>query len=249
MSSFPASRIHSRLLPVRVRVWVALFALLGTMAGLTYTRNASADSLAPAMPVIVNSMAIVAHTNGYPIRIRMGPGTNYTTLAEMHEGQTVSVLDGPTADARGNRWFKIAGARGDRLDGRAVSAGHGRSHNGHRLRHEHGGRSAQSAYRAQGRCSDPDPSQPRHVCNRQLGACGRRYRNRPVRHHRQRYYRLVYGPVPVAGDRGRRADNACGRGRPATATTATATATASHRQLPTQPPAQTAPPAQRSGMS
>ena len=45
MTSFPASRIHSRLLPVRLRVWVALFVLVGTMAGLTYTRSASADTL------------------------------------------------------------------------------------------------------------------------------------------------------------------------------------------------------------
>jgi len=107
VTSFPASRIHSRLLPVRLRVWVALLVLVGSIAGLTYTRNASAAGPVPAMPVVVNGMAMVVHTNGYPIRIRNGPGTNYTILALVREGQTVSVLDGPTGDAAGNRWFKV----------------------------------------------------------------------------------------------------------------------------------------------
>ncbi len=106
-------RIHSRLLPITwLRVSMALFTIAATLAGLYQTRSVFAATAAQPMPVVANSMAIVVHTGGDPIRIRNGPGTNYPRLAYAYEGQTVSVLDGPSGDAQGNRWFMVQAPAG-----------------------------------------------------------------------------------------------------------------------------------------
>jgi uncharacterized protein YraI len=111
VNSFLAAPTHSRLLSIAwLRVSVAVFAVIATLAGISGTRSAFASTT--VMPVIANNTAIVSNTGGDPIRIRSGPGTGFPRLAYAYEGQTVSVLDGPTSDAGGNHWFEVQAPAG-----------------------------------------------------------------------------------------------------------------------------------------
>src|SRR5688500_9744923 len=62
--------------------------------------------------ITVGGKAVVANTDGDTIRVRENAGTEYDQIAEAYEGQTVSVLDGPRRDTKGNRWFKVKGPGG-----------------------------------------------------------------------------------------------------------------------------------------
>lgn len=59
------------------------------------------------VPVAAGGKAVVANTDGDPIRIRRGAGTDYTQIASAREGQAVNVLEGPVTDRAGIVWFKI----------------------------------------------------------------------------------------------------------------------------------------------
>jgi uncharacterized protein YraI len=60
-----------------------------------------------ATPVTAGGKAVVTNTDGDPIRIREGAGTQYARIAWAYQGQSVSVLDGPRNDSGGTIWFKI----------------------------------------------------------------------------------------------------------------------------------------------
>lgn len=60
-----------------------------------------------ATPLVSGGKALVTNTDGDNIRIRSGAGTDNDQIAEAHEGETVSIVDGPQRDAKGNRWFKV----------------------------------------------------------------------------------------------------------------------------------------------
>jgi uncharacterized protein YgiM (DUF1202 family) len=62
-----------------------------------------------ANPVTVGSKAVVTNTDGDPIRVREGAGTQYDRIAWAREGDVVGVLDGPVA-ASGTNWYKIQAA-------------------------------------------------------------------------------------------------------------------------------------------
>lgn len=76
--------------------------LLANVAGWRAVERAFAD-----VPVTVGGKAVVSNTDGDPIRIRKGPSTEHAQIASAREGQTVNVLEGPTTDGVGIRWFKI----------------------------------------------------------------------------------------------------------------------------------------------
>jgi uncharacterized protein YgiM (DUF1202 family) len=85
------------------RVFAVVLALwLGLALGIVGGGQAVA-----AGPIKVGGKAVVANTDGDPIRIRRGAGTQYAALAFAYAGQTVSVLDGPSNDRGGKVWFKI----------------------------------------------------------------------------------------------------------------------------------------------
>jgi cell wall-associated NlpC family hydrolase len=65
---------------------------------------------APAVQAGAN--AVVANTDGDSIRIRTGAGTEYAQISSAHEGETVSVLEGPAKDSNGRDWFKISAPAG-----------------------------------------------------------------------------------------------------------------------------------------
>ncbi len=60
-----------------------------------------------AGPITVGGKALITNTDGDPIRVRDGAGTKYNQVAEAHEGETASVLAGPSKDDKGNVWFKV----------------------------------------------------------------------------------------------------------------------------------------------
>lgn len=60
-----------------------------------------------ATPLVSGGKALVTNTDGDNIRMRSGAGTDNDQIAEAHEGETVSIVDGPQRDAKGNRWFKV----------------------------------------------------------------------------------------------------------------------------------------------
>ena len=62
--------------------------------------------------ITVGGKAVISNTDGDTIRVREDAGTEYDQIAEAFEGQTVSVLDGPRRDKKGNRWFKVKGPGG-----------------------------------------------------------------------------------------------------------------------------------------
>lgn len=74
----------------------------GIFAGSTISRAFAAD-----VPISVGGKAVVSNTDGDPIRIREGAGTNYDQIASAREGQVVNVLDGPVTDSRSITWFKV----------------------------------------------------------------------------------------------------------------------------------------------
>ena len=82
-------------------LWVAL-SLLAVGLGAGHTASAFA-----ATPVTVGGKAIVTNTGGDPIRIRQGAGTEFAQLSVAYQGQTVTVLAGPTIDKKGMKWFKV----------------------------------------------------------------------------------------------------------------------------------------------
>ncbi|HEX9989470.1 MAG TPA: SH3 domain-containing protein [Chloroflexia bacterium] len=85
-------------------------------AALSLTILLSSLALTPstyaATPVAVGGKAIVTNTDGDTIRVREGAGTNYGQVAEVYEGQTVSVLAGPSKDSNGKVWYKVQGPGG-----------------------------------------------------------------------------------------------------------------------------------------
>ena len=62
--------------------------MFGVMAAHPYSTYA-------ATPVSRGGTALVTNTDGDTIRVRDGAGTSYDQVAEAHEGETVSILDGP----------------------------------------------------------------------------------------------------------------------------------------------------------
>ncbi len=56
--------------------------------------------------------ATVSNTGGDPVRVRSGAGTTYDQIAEAHEGETVSILDGPAKDSGGSNWYKVSAPGG-----------------------------------------------------------------------------------------------------------------------------------------
>jgi cell wall-associated NlpC family hydrolase len=85
-------------------------------AALSLTILLSSLALTPstyaATPVAVGGKAIVTNTDGDTIRVRDGAGTKYEQVAEVYEGQTVSVLAGPSKDSNGKAWYKVQGPGG-----------------------------------------------------------------------------------------------------------------------------------------
>jgi peptidoglycan DL-endopeptidase LytF len=86
-------------------VTLALLVLAGIMIA-TPTHSFAA----PAVQAGAN--AVIANTNGDNIRIRVGAGTENAQIAEAHEGETVSVLEGPAKDTNGRDWFKVSAPGG-----------------------------------------------------------------------------------------------------------------------------------------
>ena len=58
-------------------------------------------------PVMVGGKAVVTNTDGDPIRVRQGAGTEFIQIATAYEGQTVGILEGPLTDKKGIRWFMV----------------------------------------------------------------------------------------------------------------------------------------------
>jgi uncharacterized protein YgiM (DUF1202 family) len=77
---------------------VALFAAIIASSG----PAAFADT-----PMTVGKKAIVTNTDGDPVRMRLGPGTEFEQIAFAHEGDSVSILAGPSTDEGGTRWFLV----------------------------------------------------------------------------------------------------------------------------------------------
>ena len=82
-------------------VTLALLILVGMMIA-----TPSHSFAAPA--VQAGGSAVVTNTGGDSIRIRTGAGTENPKIADAHEGETVSVLEGPAKDSGGRDWFKIS---------------------------------------------------------------------------------------------------------------------------------------------
>ena len=59
------------------------------------------------IPVTAGGKAVVTNTDGDPIRVRQGAGTEFVQIATAYEGQTVSILEGPITDTKGIRWFMV----------------------------------------------------------------------------------------------------------------------------------------------
>jgi cell wall-associated NlpC family hydrolase len=78
---------------------LSLFILAGIIAA-----NPSSTYAAPP---VAGAKAVVTNTDGDPIRVREGAGTNYDKIAVVTEGNEVSVIDGPVTDGAGIRWYKV----------------------------------------------------------------------------------------------------------------------------------------------
>ena len=72
-------------------------AINGSSTGIAF----AASSLAPG------DKATVANTDGDPIRIREGAGTDFARIAWAHEGEVVTILSGPRTDSTDIRWLKV----------------------------------------------------------------------------------------------------------------------------------------------
>jgi uncharacterized protein YraI len=82
-------------------LWTALSLLAVCVLSTAGTRAFAAT--APT----VGGKATVTNTDGDPIGIRTGPGSEYDKIAAAWEGQTVTILAGPTTDGQGIVWFKV----------------------------------------------------------------------------------------------------------------------------------------------
>ena len=78
---------------------LSLFILFGIMA--------ANPSLIYAAPPVAGAQGIVTNTDGDPIRIREGAGTNFGKIATSNEGDVVNVLEGPVTDSAGVAWYKV----------------------------------------------------------------------------------------------------------------------------------------------
>jgi cell wall-associated NlpC family hydrolase len=78
---------------------LSLFILAGIMA--------ATPSSTYAAPPVAGANAVVTNTDGDPIRVREGAGTNFEKITFANEGDVVAVLDGPVTDAEGIRWYKV----------------------------------------------------------------------------------------------------------------------------------------------
>jgi hypothetical protein len=79
---------------------------------LTTLAFTSAKSTYAAAPITVGGKAVVTNTDGDTIRVREGAGKEHKQVSEAYEGDTVSVLAGPTRDDKGIVWYKIHTSRG-----------------------------------------------------------------------------------------------------------------------------------------
>ena len=83
-------------------LWAALaFLLVGVISA------GGAITVYASTPVAVGGKAVVTNTDGDPIRVREGAGTEFARIAWAYEGQSVSVLDGPRNDKNGITWYKV----------------------------------------------------------------------------------------------------------------------------------------------
>ena len=82
-------------------LWLALAILAAVMVG-----GPSAAAFADT-PVTAGGTAVVTNTDGDPIRVRQGAGTEFAQIAMAYEGQTVGILEGPLTDKKGIRWFMV----------------------------------------------------------------------------------------------------------------------------------------------
>lgn len=62
---------------------------------------------APAALVAPGDRAVIVNTDGDPIRIREGAGTEYKQIGQMHEGETLLILAGPSKDSSGRPWYMV----------------------------------------------------------------------------------------------------------------------------------------------
>jgi len=62
--------------------------------------------------IAVGGKVLVVNTDGDTLRMRAGAGTEFDQAGEAYEGQTLTVLAGPSKDAKGNRWFRVQGPGG-----------------------------------------------------------------------------------------------------------------------------------------
>lgn len=112
------------------RTLLAAWALLTLMAAgvITGIFSGGGSSVFAATPVISGGKAVVTNTDGDPIRIREGAGTQYAAIAWAREGHEVRVLEGPVTDSQGIVWFKIEASAvtgwmmAEFLDGKAEPA-------------------------------------------------------------------------------------------------------------------------------
>ena len=86
---------------VMAAFWLALALLATAMIG------SSPTTVVADTPVTVGGKAVVTNTDGDPIRVRQGAGTEFAQLATAYEGQTVGILEGPLTDKKGIRWFMV----------------------------------------------------------------------------------------------------------------------------------------------
>ncbi len=73
---------------------------------------ANPSSTYAAYPIVAGGAALVANTDGGTVRVRNGAGTTYDQVAEAHEGEVVSILDGPAKDSGGSNWYKVSAPGG-----------------------------------------------------------------------------------------------------------------------------------------
>ena len=85
----------------------AFLSLLGAGLVTTMLSEVNAGVAFADASLIVGQRAVVANTDGDPIRIRKGAGTEFAQIAAAREGQIVSILAGPSTDERSIRWYKV----------------------------------------------------------------------------------------------------------------------------------------------
>ena len=121
-----SSTLRTRIGRTTAAAGLSLVIMFGVMA-------AHPQSSYAASPVSRGGTALVTNTDGDTIRVRDGAGTKYDQVAEAHEGETVSVLDGPAKDSKGNVWYKVSGPSGtgwvlsDFLSGKTAPASSSKS--------------------------------------------------------------------------------------------------------------------------